>query len=94
MGAWASRLLKIMDNIINQRVIVNLPETIGRYTAGKKQHVLAGKIIRDLINSLKQTFPSSIEFLDNCEAIRDGKRLLFDNEVYDGDEIYLRKRKK
>lgn len=85
-----------MTHALNQRVIINLPEAIGKFTAGKRGHVLAGKTIRDLINSLKQMFPAASELLESCNFIRDGKKLLLDNEVYDDDIIYLQeiKRKK
>ena len=79
--------------IINQRISVVLPETIGKYTAGRIKHVLAGKTVRDLVNSLKLSFPSASEFLDHCSFSWNNRKLLLDNEVYDGDEIHFEETK-
>ena len=80
--------------VINQRVIVFLPDTLGKYTATRTKHILSGKTVRDLILSLKVAYPSASEALDNCVIDWNGRRLLLDNEVYDGDEIYLKETKR
>ena len=79
--------------VINQRVTVFLPETMGKYTTGRTKHVLAGKTVRDIVTSLKLSFPNVSEFLDHCSISYNNRKLLLDNEIYDGDEIYFKETK-
>lgn len=83
-----------MTHAINQRVTVYLPSSFTKFAAGRIQHVLAGKYIKDLVNSLIQQFPQGEDLFKRCEFVCSGRKLLLDNEVYDGDEIYFQEIKK